>query len=66
MFPGDFDKIPVIIGDTSESSLFLMGPFIQHPSTYQNFTELLPSIILKKNSRDARLKDFQIIETIKK
>lgn len=63
---GDFDRIPVIIGDTSDSGLFLMGPFIQHPNAYQNFTELLPPLILKKSKENTQLKDLQIIETIKR
>jgi hypothetical protein len=45
---GQFERVPVVIGDNSESGLLMMAPFIRHPLTFVNFTESLPKLLLKK------------------
>jgi hypothetical protein len=63
---GEYDKVPVMIGDNSEDGLLMMAPFIQHPFLYVNFTETLPKLLLKKRKMEVTFKDLQVIETIKK
>ena len=63
---GNFEKVPVVIGDNSESGLLMMAPFIRHPLAYVNFTESLPKLLLKKQKPEVTFKDHQVIGAIKK
>ena len=63
---GEYEKVPVLIGDNSESGLMMMAPFIRHPLNFANFTESLPKLLLKKQKLDITFKDLQVIGTIKK
>ena len=63
---GNYEKVPIMIGDNSEGGLLMMSPFIQHPYLYVNFTESLPKLLLKKEKMDITFKDLQVIETVKK
>lgn len=58
--------VPVLIGTNSEDGMQLMSEFLQHPSTFENFTESLPLLALQKYNKDVTDDDLELLQIVKR
>ena len=62
----DYEKLPVMIGTTSDESVSAMSTFLDHPVLFANFTETLPSLLFGKPRKDLTERDNEISNFIKR